>query len=172
MSGGGVMANNSAEDTPDVARRGNMGKKVVLCMALVICCMSSDASALTRKFDDPDYGSILWPSGVVPVCWEPGINPQSSLPIRIREAVENSWARHADIRFIGWQNCVAKTPWEMPVGNIVFIRRVDNNLNGLIGSDGTEPDGRALYPRLYPTVMNLSFAANWWCDTGPFGNSK
>jgi hypothetical protein len=139
-----------------------------------------NASALWRERDEFNRGqtfSILWPGGVVPVCWKKGIDPEGNLPIRIREAVENAWSRVADIRLVGWGNCPAEHVVDMPSEHIVFVELFNGSR---FGSDGhTFPVGRRFdfdtgagtLPR--PTHVQISRTANVGCNTMPFvGNSN
>jgi Ricin-type beta-trefoil lectin domain len=139
--------------------------------------LSGSVSALTlaRDLEDRNHRllSIRWPNGIVPVCWEPGIDPQDSLPIKIRETVESAWSRHANIRFTGWENCIKKTPVEMPEGHIVFIREINKSWSELKSGGDAQDTGRAFRNfRPFPTIIDLVFDANLLCDSGPFGNTN
>jgi hypothetical protein len=149
-----------------------------------VCGLANVASALWRAPDDwyIPGGSvynritlpILWPGGVVPVCWAKGIDPEGTLPILIREAVENAWSRHANIRFTGWGNCATEFPKDMPNEHVVFVKWFQRGL--FEGADGkTDTNGRnygySSEPR--PTFVQISKDANAGCDLMPFlGNSN
>jgi hypothetical protein len=165
---------------------------IVLFVITAIYGLAGNASALWRAEDhfardrngnfirdgsgNPLTISILWPGGVVPVCWAKAIDPEENLPILIREAVENAWSRVADIRFVGWGNCAAEHPEDMPDEHVVFVELFNGSR---FGSDGhTEPQGRAFGfidrgspPR--PTHVRISRTANVGCNAIPFiGNSN
>jgi hypothetical protein len=65
----------------------------------------NQASAL-YKLDE----LVPWEDGTVPVCWAPGINPESHHPKRIRQWVEDTWAKNANVTFTGW----GMTGWARP----------------------------------------------------------
>jgi hypothetical protein len=129
-------------------------KKIWLVLAggVVGLCAAQPAAALYVQ-----QNVDLWPDGIVPVCWGPGIDPQGSDAHNIRERIDLTWARYGNVRFTGWESCVAATPGGMPDGPMIFVRRT----TGRPHTDGTgmrvEPFGGAIRPR----VMFLNF------DPGP-----
>ena len=64
----------------------------------------------------------LWEHGVVPVCFSTSLNHEGGDFKRIRDAVQNTWGRAANITFTGWGKCPAKTSAQMPDGPpVVFV---------------------------------------------------
>lgn len=73
-------------------------------------------------------GQPLWPSGRIPVCWEIGLDENgggSPTPARndpdftrvvqiTRDAVNNGWARQANITFSGWGDCPSTDTRQFP----------------------------------------------------------
>ncbi len=70
----------------------------------------------------------LWTNHTIPVCFETGLDEvySTGYPGRtagvedfatykfwIQEAVEDSWGRNADIRFVGWQDCASTNDSEL-----------------------------------------------------------
>jgi hypothetical protein len=81
---------------------------------------------------------------------------------------------HANIRFVGWGNCEADTPTNMPEQHIIYIRSVDKGFWGDFKAAGETQDlGRAFrHGRAFPTIVDLNFDASALCDSLPFGNTN
>jgi hypothetical protein len=60
-----------------------------------------------KRIEDRAYPKLaaVWPSNVITVCWEneaETTDPDRSL---VKQAVEESWARHSALKFEGWRQC-------------------------------------------------------------------
>src|SRR5262245_5234999 len=149
---------------------------IILVTVLLVLVTPKDASALYLRND-----IILWPGGVVPVCWASNINPESSLPKTIRQAVENTWGYFGNVTFQGWGRCPVANSEDMPDGNIIFIEKTGGRSHATFGAVFLERGGNTrctkedpvIFCQPRPSVMFLNFDASWLCDLVPeFGYSN
>lgn len=77
--------------------------------ALVVCavgCVEPDTEPVGSE-SQPLYVDTghLWPSGPIEVCWEDtGFADEKRW---VREAIEGSWQRVANVTFVGWGDCTS-----------------------------------------------------------------
>ncbi|MBI1742160.1 hypothetical protein HYR54_03730 [Candidatus Acetothermia bacterium] len=128
-------------------------------------------------------GDKKWPTPDVKVCWEIGLdtrfgtgNPAkaSSVPnfstysSWFRDAVEDSWGRVANLRFIGWKDCTSRTDTELAGWVTIVWTTVNNTTNGyrtdywtrmglILPSDTSE----ASRLRFQPIVRHENGACPW-----------
>jgi hypothetical protein len=135
----------------------NMKRLAILLASLcLLVVVSKDASALYKL-----AGLEPFENGTVPVCWAPGINPESDIPKTIRQWVESTWSQNANVTFTGWGNCAEQFAKDMPDEHRIFIQRTGGRSQSDPG-----PQTRNGVPR--PTLMELNFNASWLCDTFPW----
>jgi Ricin-type beta-trefoil lectin domain len=93
----------------------HLAKRVgaLLSLALGLGLLPGHAEALYYK------QGTKWPNVDIPVCWLPSATTHpsfSSWSRWTREAVDNSWGKVANIRFIGWGSCPAAPKGMVAIG--------------------------------------------------------
>ncbi len=107
-----------------------------LLIAILPACTDVDEPS-TSTADSDLYvdGNHLWPTPArIPVCFESTEPGSSTARAWVREAVEASWSRHANINFYGWGWCTSSSRG-------VRIRWADENPR--VEKLGTQLDGMA-----------------------------
>lgn len=127
---------------------GRVGCAFVVALA---CGCSATVDDAASESDDALYsggGTEYWPGGTVPVCFENGLatdgtgdpNPASAHPQfptlsrLIQSAVNDTWGRVANVRFVGFGTCPSNDPWANPA--TVAIHWEPTNANSGIGRSG------------------------------------
>lgn len=104
-----------------VGRLASMSLAALFLAAATVSCSDAEQAEQVEQEDigessgnlcRAEYGSapaVLWPGGVVPVCWSRDAYTQhpsnAGRRSSIRAAVEDSWGRAAKITFNEWDNC-------------------------------------------------------------------
>jgi len=143
-----------------------MRRNTIVLTAAACVLMCAEARALYRAGD----ANVLWPQrSVIPVCWQPGLNPQGTLQKRIRFAVEDTWGRWSSIGFEGWGNCPTSIPERMPPGHGIYIAASTGASDSHVGRQFHGGNGSGMQ-----TVINLNFNSPFlrFCDLAPGGNSN
>ena len=80
---------------------------LLLPFVLSACVAEDDPSLSEAEQDLYVAGTQIWPTGIIPVCWEmPGRDADKAL---VRDAVRATWEAEANIHFTGWGTCNAST---------------------------------------------------------------
>lgn len=90
-----------------------------------------DVSTISSTTSPLHLTEPTWPSGVVPVCWEPASVARADFSLRsrqVRDLANASWPTVANIEFTGWGTCPTTTSY------VVRIALNDSgNADALIG---------------------------------------
>lgn len=87
-----------------------------------------------------------WPTPDIKVCWETGLdarfgtgNPTAASSVAnfatfsawAQDAVEDSWGRVANLRFIGWNDCSSRNDKDLAGWVTIVWGSIDNTTNGI-----------------------------------------
>lgn len=89
----------------------------------------------------------LWKSSFIEVCWENPSYLNSQQREWVREAVQNTWSKEANIHFTGWQTCVSS----------------NNGIRILISDDHPHCKGLGTMIAGMQNGMVLNFSFQNWC---------
>jgi hypothetical protein len=81
------------------------GRTVLPLLSLVLASCGEVTPIGTDEEELYYDSSSLWPNGKVDVCWEEWNDSDATARQWVRESVENTWGRVANITFSGWGHC-------------------------------------------------------------------
>lgn len=81
----------------------NAGAMRVLPLLLLAACSGADVGSTSAPLSYYEGG--LWPSGVVPVCWEEPRAEDAQKREWVRDQIARTWQREAAVTTVGWGAC-------------------------------------------------------------------
>lgn len=130
-------------------------KKILSAVVLAqMASFSVDAYAQAARpvgvSDEQLYGTVIrkskWETLSIPVCWENLSRSDAPYRAITRDAVEETWERHSDVRFTGWGACTKDSKG-------IHIRVAD---------EGPHVKALGKYLDQRPGGMVLNFTFNTW----------